>query len=148
MSELIRGEALTFLISVLAGALLLCGFDLLRALRQVFARRKLLLGMLDFLYWCLAGAAAFGVIFRENSGILRGFCVLGMFLGMVIYHKSVSRWIFGFWTAVFRAISTAILWILRLFCTPWRFFGKKVGKTTQKILKNKGKEIRMYFNKQ
>lgn len=148
MSEMIRGEALFFLISVSTGAVLLFGFDLLRAVRAVFWRRKALLGVLDFLYWCLAGACAFGVIFQENSGILRGFSVIGMFLGMMVYHVSVSRWVFRLYTAILRGISTAILWVLHILCAPWRFCGKKFGKTAQKTLKKKVKEIRMYFNKQ
>ncbi len=145
---MIRGEALFFLISVSTGVLLLFGFDLLRAVRAVFGRHKVLLGGLDFFYWCFAGACAFGVIFQENSGTLRGFSVIGMFLGMAVYHLSISRWIFRIYTVMLRGISTAILWILHILCAPWRFFGKKVGKTAQKTLKNKVKEIRMYFNKQ
>lgn len=147
MSGVIQGEALFFLASVSTGVLLLFGYDLLRALRAVFPGGKGILAAGDFLYWCLAGVAAFCVMVQKNSGVLRGFSVAGMLLGMLLYHASLSKWILKAFTLILRAISTAIRWFFHLLCTPWRFFSKKVGKKAQKRLKKKVKEIRMYVNK-
>lgn len=144
---MIQGEALFFLVSVSTGALLLFGYDLLRALREVFPERKGILAAGDFLYWCLAGIGAFCMVFQKNSGALRGFCVAGMLLGMLFYHKSVSRWILRLFTSVLRAVSTVFGKIFHFLSMPGRLILKKLGKITRKRLKNKVKEIRMYFNK-
>lgn len=147
MNGVIQEEALFFLVSVSTGALILFGYDLLRALREVFPERKGLLSAGDFLYWCMAGIGAFCVVFQRNSGALRGFCVAGMALGMLLYYKSVSRWILGLFTGVFRAVSTVFGKIFHVLRIPAHFFLKKPGKNLRKRLKNKVKEIRMYLNK-
>lgn len=143
MSSEIQGEIFFFLVCVSAGALLLFGYDLLRALRRVFPHGSLLLAAEDFLYWSAAGILAFGVIFLKNSGVVRGFSLCAIVLGMGLYHGSVSLWILkgvsvglGFIVAILRKIAGIIY-------RPLCFFRKKVCKKPKKALKKRIKEVKM-----
>lgn len=147
MSEVIHGEVLFFGVSVLTGVLIFAGYDLLRALRCVFPGHKGVLGALDFCYWCTAGIVAFGMILFKNSGILRGFSIIGMLLGMIIYYKSLSRLAVRVLSGLLQLISTAIKKILHFLLIPGRFFLKKYRKITLKTLKKKLKRVKINFNK-
>lgn len=136
MSEVIRHEIIFFGISLLVGSAILLGYDVLRAIRRVWTHNNLALAIEDFLYWSLAGIAVSVVVFKENSGNLRGFFVIAVLLGMIGYHQTVSKYIVLILT---QALHTIFLPIL--------FLSKKMRKNTRKTLKNRIKEVRMIIMK-
>lgn len=147
MSDVINSEILFFLISVSAGVLILFGYDLLRAFRRVFAHGYLWLAIEDFLYWSIAGIVAFGVIFVNNSGMLRGFSMIAMLIGMMIYHKSISRYIIGAISGILKLIAGIIGAIFNVLTLPLRFISKKMRNKTTKMLKNNIKRFKMTLYK-
>jgi len=147
MSDIINGEILFFLISVSTGVLILFGYDLLRAFRRVFVHGYLWLAIEDFLYWSIAGIAAFGVIFINNSGMLRGFSIIAMLLGMMLYHKSISRLIIKVVSGILKLIMSVIRAIFNVLTFPLRFISKKMRNKTLKMLKKHIKEVKMTLYK-
>ena len=124
MSEVIHHEILFFLISVLSGVLVLCGYDQLRVLRRVISHNAFFQSLEDFIYWTLAGIFCFGVAFKENSGAIRGFSLAAILMGMWLYYKTASRWVIKSESFVLGAL---------LF--PFRFLSKKIRCFSQKTLK-------------
>ncbi len=53
-------------------------------------RASIWLGLLDLLYWLLSGLALFLLCFYENSGILRGYAVVGTLAGWRLW-KALTR---------------------------------------------------------
>lgn len=147
MSDVISGEILFFLISVSTGILILFGYDLLRAFRRVFVHGNLWLAIEDFLYWSIAGIVAFAVIFINNSGMLRGFSIIAMLLGMMLYHKSISRFIIGAISGILKLIVSIIRGIFNVLTFPFRFISKKMRNRTFKMLKNRLKRVKMTLKK-
>lgn len=84
-------ELLFFFQSVLWGTLLLFFYDLLRIGRRLFPREAVFVSVEDLVYWSLAGIVLFGRMYQANEGNIRGYAVVAVILGMVLYACTVSR---------------------------------------------------------
>ena len=78
ISQEISGEALRFLLFMLAGILLILAFDLFRILRRLIPHRTGMVAVEDMLYCIGSAIFIFIMLCRENDGAIRGFCMLGM----------------------------------------------------------------------
>lgn len=90
MSAVIQKETLVFLLSVLHGAGLTLLYDVLRALRRAVPHGTAAVSAEDFLYWLTAGFLTFCLAFSETGGVIRGYVAVGIALGAVLYHQTVS----------------------------------------------------------
>ncbi len=91
MNQAITVELQFFLISILWGAILLLVYDGLRILRRVIKHDRFFIAVEDLIFWVLASLFIFAMMYKENNGIIRGFSVMGMAIGMVIYHYIISE---------------------------------------------------------
>lgn len=121
MSQVIRQETVVFLLSVLHGAGLTLGYDLLRALRRAFRHGLIAVSVEDFLFWLLAGFLTFCLAFFRTDGVIRGYVAVGIALGAILYHYTVS-------SLVVRSVSTLLAGIRRLLCLIWRILSKPARK--------------------
>ena len=83
-------ELFFFFQSVLWGMVLLFFYDILRIGRRLFPRRALFVSLEDLLYWIFAGVFLFAKMYQANEGRLRGYSVIAVVLGMVLYSYTVS----------------------------------------------------------
>ena len=93
MNPAITTELQFFLLSILWGGTLLLAYDVLRIFRRLVKHGVLLIAIEDLIFWVLASLFLFIMIFRENNGIIRGFSIIGMLIGLVLYHFSISEWL-------------------------------------------------------
>lgn len=100
MSAYIHVEMLLFLQSACMGALLLLCYDLLAALRQAIPHHPAAIAAEDLLYWLLTGMTVFARIYQSNQGILRSFLFLGMILGVLLCHATISPLFVKIWTKI------------------------------------------------
>lgn len=85
MEEIIH-EARFFLLSLLTGILLLFAYDLIRIVRLFVPHKKWLVFLIDYLFWFVGSFLVFVMIYQVNDGIIRGFSVAAMVVGMLAYH--------------------------------------------------------------
>lgn len=95
MSMQIRYEAWLLLLSLMTGAWLMLVYDLLRVLRLMIKHSSVVRGLEDFLFWIYAGVITFILLYEQNDGGLRLYVIVGVFLGMLLYDKIVSRFLFA-----------------------------------------------------
>lgn len=95
MSLYIRDEVWLAALSFLLGLILMVSYDFLRLFRLLVPHGNLWKGLEDFFYWLYCAFMTFSLLFNENSGILRGYVVVSVFLGMLLYDRIVSRNVFG-----------------------------------------------------
>ncbi len=115
MNHAITMELQFFLISILWGAIVLLAYDGFRIIRRIIRHNGFFLAIEDLIFWMIAGLFIFSMIYRENNGVIRGFSVMGMAIGMVLYHYILSDFLVSFITKIIRAL-------LR----PFRFIIKKI----------------------
>ncbi len=83
-------ELVLFFHSVWMGAVLLLLYDCLRIFRQILLHSSLFIALEDLCYWIFSAIYIFGEIFQENRGMIRSFVFIGILLGMLCYHQSIS----------------------------------------------------------
>ena len=91
VNQAITIELQFFLISILWGGILLLVYDGLRVIRRLIKHDSFFLAVEDLIFWVLASVSIFAMMYRENNGIIRGFSVMGMAIGMVLYHYIFSE---------------------------------------------------------
>lgn len=96
MASVIYKEAELFGICLLLGMVLALIYDGLRVFRLLFLHQNWLVDLEDLLFWIFTAGFAFSTLFKYNQGTLRGYAFLGMFLGVIFYICTISRWIIFF----------------------------------------------------
>ncbi len=128
MNPAITVELQFFLLSILWGGILLLAYDILRIFRRLIKQGAFLVAIEDLIFWLLASLFIFSMIFYENNGVIRGFSIIGMLLGIILYHFSISEWLVKSITmliqTLFSPIKAAIKQIIRFIRFLWTL-GKK-----------------------
>lgn len=150
MSQDITIELQFFMISIIWGILILLAYDQIRVLRRILPHKISLITIQDLLFWLVVSVFVFAMIYVQNSGTIRGFSIMGIVIGMVIYHYILSD-------LLVKIESRLILLILRPFslaisyiCKGIRFLINKVKKTSLRIygrLKNKLKSVKISLDR-
>ena len=85
MSQDIVQEITFFLHSILMGLIITSAYDWILIFRKLFRHGRILVSLEDLMYWFACGISVFYMLYRENSGVLRWFAVMGAALGMLFY---------------------------------------------------------------
>ena len=94
MSGRIQYEAWLMALGLAGGAWLMMAYDILRLLRMAVRHNSFWTGEEDFLYWLYAAGFTFMLLYEQNNGVFRAYVVAGVFLGMILYDRIVSRFLF------------------------------------------------------
>ena len=90
VSDGIHQELVFLLISFALGEGLVMLYDVFRIFRKVVPHGVIWISLEDVLYWIVAALLIFGMIFQENDGLIRGFAIGGILLGMLFFNHFVS----------------------------------------------------------
>ncbi|MCM1272886.1 MAG: spore cortex biosynthesis protein YabQ [Clostridium sp.] len=126
MHDFIAGQFDTLLISILLGALLCFGYDIIRCIRRIISHSYFQIALSDLFFWLLAACVTIACINRYNYGSFRFYIFIGMVVGAVVYHYTISK--------VFMYFADYIIGFI-----------KKLGKKCNKVLKNVRKKIKITF---
>lgn len=150
MNKAITVELQFFLISIYWGAILLLAYDGFRILRRIVKHNSFFLALEDLIFWVVSSVLIFAMMYRENNGIIRGFSIMGMGIGMILYHSIFSETLVNCITklinALLRPITLVIQWLNKLM----RFIlgqGKKLADFMMKRLKNSFKSVKITLKK-
>lgn len=150
ISAEILKEADVLLAAVLMGAAMLLVYDVFRIFRRLVKHGLIWVGAEDILFWTISAVAIFAMLYKENSGYIRGFIIGGVMAGMLCYNLLLSRVVVKFTVAVLRKVLFVLgrpfVWLGRLLKKPIRTVGnvgKKVGRFVKKRLKKLWKTVRI-----
>lgn len=118
MSDVIRQETLVFFLSVLHGVILTLGYDVLRALRRAFHHSTVAVSVEDFLFWLVAAFFTFCLTFFWTDGVIRGYVAVGIVIGAVLYHVSLSALVVGVLAGMLRGGARVISVGCRILSKP------------------------------
>ena len=114
---------------------LMAGFiyDLYKAIRYFLRPNKIITYLGDLLFWTAIASIFFYTIIKTNWGEIRGYILLGFFLGIIIYYKLFSKYIYGLCIKVGKVISTFIKGIISPILYPFKLIKKKSLPTLRRI---------------
>ena len=93
VSEAILKEADILLKAFATGVILIFVYDLLRIIRRLIPHGTVWIAVEDFLFWAGSALTIFAMLYRENDVYLRGFSIVGVALGMLLYSLLLSRFV-------------------------------------------------------
>lgn len=120
----ISEQAQIFLIAVEAGIIIGIFYDLFRIIRKIIPHPDWLIQLEDLVYWIIVSGFMFFVLFSKNYGEIRGFALLGAFLGNIVYFFTISIWFMRFSTWVIYWAKKIIRGVIRIFLMPVKFILK------------------------
>ena len=153
MSKSIGFEVQFFFVSVVWGVVLLIVYDFLRIFRRIIPHSWEFVAIEDLLFWITSGMLIFNMMYEQNNGIIRGFSIFGMTLGMLIYNHYISRGfvketssllhkIFGLMVKVILFILRPLRWDFRRVKWILLFVQKRIVKFAMNLLKRLKKTFR------
>ncbi|WOO34776.1 spore cortex biosynthesis protein YabQ [Anaerocolumna sp. AGMB13020] len=120
---------------LLWGVYLLVFYDVFRIIRRVFPRGAILVGIEDLLYWTVSSILIFRMMYQQNNGIIRGFAILGIFLGMLLYRNFLSDPLVDLIAGFLNKIKDTIFKVIGLLLKPFVLLGRLIAKGFRKVFK-------------
>ena len=142
MNDEIVTQLQFFLISILWGGMILLAYDGLRIFRRLIKQGSIVLAIEDLIFWVIASLFIFAMIYEENDGIIRGFAVMGMAIGMIIYHYIISEFLVNRITKFIRILMSPIIRVFQELKRLISFLLAKGRKATKFIIKQLKKLIK------
>lgn len=119
MSQGILRELQFFGLAVLRGVLILVIYDLLRIIRRIVPHGVWAVALEDVAYWITTALLVFQLLYRENDGAVRGYALLAVAVGMMLYHQTLSGWMVSH-------IAGILNWYLGILLKPFLYVYRKV----------------------
>ena len=143
ISAEITGQCQLFLSGVFLGMCMIFAYDLLRIWRRVIRHGTVWIGIEDMFFWCGCAVALFGMLYRQNDGLVRGFVIAAVVSGMLLYHFGVSRYVVRAGVKVLGAFVKGLSVIFKPLFGPLGNICKKNSQILKKRLKKIWKAIKI-----
>lgn len=138
LSESIYQELHFLLHSFALGIVITFVYDNIRVCRRVISHNTAFISMEDLIFWVWAALAIFLLQNRENNGVFRWFSVVGAFLGMLTYRKTLSNFYVKNMTFLLRKILKFLYIFFSGLFSPIYFLERK----TMGIVKKMGRRMK------
>ena len=129
VSAAISEQAASLGVSILIGGALFLLYDIFRIFRRVVPHGNFWIGVEDFT------GVVFVLLYRENDGMVRGFSIGGIMIGMLLYYFLLSRFVIRINVMVFGTVFGLLGKIFGTILLPFRKHGKKIIHFFRKRLK-------------
>jgi len=117
MATYVYYQFYVFLSTFYGGVLIGLIYDFYRVFRRYMKPSKKATVIQDLLFWIVVSIIAFFVLLYSNDGVIRGFTILGFFIGALAYNRLLSRFVLRgmIWTVdgIIKGIKTLISWVLK-----------------------------------
>lgn len=133
-------QASLLLYGLSGGILMMFIYDLLRIWRRVVAHGTVWIAVEDIIYWCGCAVGFFLMLYQQNDGLVRGFIMAAVLVGMVVYLKTISRFVLSGGVWILKGIVKMIAWPAGLMIRPFRW---GIGKAASNIKRKKKKTERI-----
>ena len=77
--------------SFVTGIGMMLVYDLIRSFRIFIPHRPFWAGLEDFVFWIYAAFMTFSLLYELNDGVLRGYSIAVVLLGMILQDRVCSR---------------------------------------------------------
>ena len=103
-----------------AGIVVAFIYDLFRIKRKVVKSNVIIIALEDLIYWIIASIVLFLSIYASNDGELRGFAVIGFFLGALLYFLLLSRIVTFILIKILKATKNVLTKVFQIILYPFK----------------------------
>ena len=103
-------------------------YDGFSIFRLIFPHKKFLMSIEDLFYWSYVTVIFFQFLQEQTDGVLRGYSVLGISFGMILYHKILGERMLdlaGKWIGVVKSRLTVFLKMITIKLCKQRIGSKR-----------------------
>lgn len=143
VSETIAQEASFLVISLLLGVSLFFLYDILRIFRRIIPHGNIWIGVEDFIYWLICTGAVFIMLYQENDGMVRGYALGAVVMGMMLYYFLFSRFVIKINVVVLKTVLGFLKKIFGFIFRPFFKTGKKACGFLRKQLKKLWRAVKI-----
>lgn len=152
-------QALIFLCTVIGGLFVGFVYDLFRISRKVIKTNNWVIYLEDIFFWLIVSMIIFMVLFMCNAGEIRGYAIIGIVMGTIIYACTISHFVMKvslgiidftvkIVTAIYKTLKRPIIIIFRIILIPFASLYrllKKINKVFAKIKLRMDMILRLNF---
>ena len=120
MAISMSGQAASFLGALALGGVLGLIYDVFRISRLAFRLPAALIAAEDILFYLISGVVLFSYLMEASSGEVRGFILIGAFLGWLLYYFTAGRLVMALsgkliaaFKKIIRLVLLPVIWILQ-----------------------------------
>ena len=146
MSQDIVQEVTFFLHSVLMGLVITFAYDWILIFRRLLKHGRILMSVEDLIYWFVCGISVFYMLYRENSGVLRWFAVVGAALGMFFYKIIIKNHFVNIMSTYIHKIMWFIFHVIQIVLKPIKCLFSAVRRFVRFLLR-KFKKVKEFVKK-
>lgn len=146
VSESIFHELDFFAVSFLLGIVLVLAYDCLRIFRRLVRHGNVWISIEDLCYWIVTAFVIFAMLYQKNDGLIRGFSIGGIVIGMLLYNQLISRYTVKYIVLFLEKIIHLVQKVCRFVFTPVRLAAGAVS-AQGKAAADKGRKVQKFFKK-
>jgi len=120
-------QAYLFLIFTVNGILIGFLFDIFRILRKSFKTNDLVTYIEDIIFWILTGIIILYSMCKFCDGELRGFTIIGIAMGVILYMLTISTYIIKVSVFIINILKTIIGKTLSIIIYPFKLIFKLIS---------------------
>ena len=120
-------QVYTFMYAILGGALVAFLYDFLRIKRRTIKTSVTIVGLEDILYWLTAAVFLFIIVFKSNSGEMRGYIFIGNVIGVIFYESLFSKIIIDTSQRVINIIYKTLVFVWTIISYPFKLIFKMLA---------------------
>ncbi|WP_353094413.1 spore cortex biosynthesis protein YabQ [Tissierella praeacuta] len=116
---------------------LIAGFiyDIYKTIRYFSRPSKIITYIEDLLFWTIIASVFFYILIKINWGEIRGYIIFGFIIGVFIYAKIFSKFVYQICIKVGRIVNEFVKKIIYLILYPFKFLKTKSSPTLKKMKK-------------
>ena len=120
-------QAYLFMIFTINGILIGFLFDIFRILRKSFKTNDLVTYIEDIIFWILTGIIILFSMCKFCDGELRGFTIIGIAMGVILYMLTISTYIIKVFVFIIKTFKTIILKTVNILIYPFKLIFKPIS---------------------
>lgn len=117
----INNQAYIFLYLVFGGMVIAFVYDLFRVSRKAIRTNNILVYIQDMLFWLVVSIIMFVTLFFCNAGEIRGYALIAILLGAILYELVLSDIIVRLLLTVINVLKKIVVYIYKLVRIPVRY---------------------------
>lgn len=146
VSENIFHELDFFAVSFALGIVLVLVYDCLRIFRRLVRHGVVWISLEDLCYWIFTAFVIFAMLYQKNDGLIRGFSIGGIVLGMLLYNQMISRYTVKYISCALKKVIRFVQKVTGFILTPFRKAAKTASNKCS-ILARKGRKFKKNLRK-